>query len=171
VGWNIGGDKGWTTCKLIAMPNTYTQLYIHIVFAVKNRAALLSIDWDKRLRLYITATVQNNGHKILCINNMHDHVHMFIGLNPSQAISDLMRLAKGDSSEWVNKERLTPFKFQWQEGYGDFTYSKSQIDKVVNYINNQQEHHKKTTFLDEYRQLLTSFDVEFDERYIFKEPE
>ncbi|MBD1384072.1 IS200/IS605 family transposase [Mucilaginibacter rigui] len=153
------------------MPNTYTQLYVHIVFAVKNRAALLSINWDERLRLYITATVQNNGHKMLCINNMPDHAHMFIGLNPSQSLSNLMRFVKGDSSEWINKEKLTPFKFQWQEGYGAFTYSKSQIDKVVNYINNQQEHHKKITFLDEYRQLLTSFDIVFDERYIFKEPQ
>ncbi|RYU91152.1 IS200/IS605 family transposase [Mucilaginibacter terrigena] len=153
------------------MSNTYTQLYIHIVFAVKNRAALLSTDWDERLRLYIIATVQNNGHKMLSINNMPDHVHMFIGLNPAQSVSDLMRLVKGDSSEWINKERLTKSKFQWQEGYGAFSYSKSQLVKVVNYINNQQEHHKKTTFLDEYRQLLTSFDIAFDERYIFKEPE
>jgi putative transposase len=171
VGWDTGGDKGGTISKLTTMPNTYTQLYIHIVFAVKNRGALLSTDWDKRLRLYITATVQNNEHKMLCINDMPDHVHMFIGLNPSQSLSDLMRLVKGDSSKWINKEKLTPFKFQWQEGYGAFTYSKSQIDQVVKYINNQQEHHKKTTFLDEYRQLLTSFDIAFDERYIFRDPE
>jgi putative transposase len=171
MGWDTDGDKGGAISKLITMPNTYTQLYIHIVFAAKNRVALLNTDWDERLRLYITATVQNNGHKMLCINNMPDHVHMFIGVNPSQSLSDLMRLVKGDSSVWINKERLTKFKFQWQEGYGAFTYSKSQIDKVVNYINNQQEHHKKTTFLDEYRQLLTSFDIAFDERYIFKEPE
>ena len=153
------------------MANTYTQLYIHFVFAVKNRSALLSTEWDERLRLYITATVQNNGHKMLCINNLPDHVHMFVGLNPSQSLSDLMRLVKGDSSAFINKERLTRFKFQWQEGYGAFTYSKSQIDKVVKYIKNQQEHHKKITFLDEYRQFLTSFDITFDERYIFKKPE
>ena len=153
------------------MPNTYTQLYVHIIFAVKNRSALLGSNWDERLRLYVTATVQNNGHKMLCINNMPDHVHVFIGLNPAQSLSDLMRLIKGDSSEWINRERLTHFKFQWQEGYGAFSYSKSQIDKVVNYIENQQEHHKKTTFLDEYRLLLNNFDVAFDERYIFKEPE
>ncbi|MFD0765228.1 IS200/IS605 family transposase [Mucilaginibacter lutimaris] len=153
------------------MPNTYTQLYVHIVFAVKNRDALLSINWDKRLRLYITAIVQNNGHKVLAINNMPDHIHMFVGLNPIRSLSDLMRLVKGDSSEWINKEKLTPFKFHWQEGYGAFTYSKSQIDNVVKYINNQQEHHKKISFLDEYRHLLKSFDIAFDERYIFKDPE
>ncbi|MBL4675729.1 MAG: IS200/IS605 family transposase [Mucilaginibacter sp.] len=152
------------------MGNTYSQLYIHIVFAVKNRNALLSDAWAERVRLYISATVQNNGHKMLCINHMPDHVHMFVGLNPSQSLSDLMRLVKGDSSEWINKERLTPFKFQWQEGYGAFSYSKSQIDQVVKYINNQQEHHKKITFLEEYVKLLESFDVQFDERYIFKQP-
>lgn len=108
---------------------------------------------------------------MLAINNMPDHLHMFIGLNPAQSISELIRLVKGDSSEWVNKERLTIFKFRWQEGYGAFSYSKSHIDKVVKYIANQQEHHKKLNFLDEYRQLLTSFDIEFEERYIFKELE
>ena len=116
------------------MPNTYTQLYIHFVFAVKYRAALLNNNWDERSRLYITAITQNNGHKMLAINNMPDHLHMLIGVNPSQSISDLMRLIKGDSSEWINKEKLTPTKFQWQEGYGAFSHSKSQIDKVVKYI-------------------------------------
>lgn len=123
------------------------------------------------MRLYITATTQNNWHKMLAINKMADHLHMLIGLSPAQSISDLMRLVKGDSSEWINKEKLTPGKFQWQEGYGVFSHSKSQIDKVVKYILNQQEHHKKTTFLDEYRHMLTSFDIPFDERYIFKLPE
>jgi REP element-mobilizing transposase RayT len=153
------------------VPNTYTQLYIHFVFAVKYRAALLNNSWDDRLRLYIAAITQNNGHKLLAINNMPDHLHMLIGVNPSQSISDLIRLVKGDSSEWINKEKLTPYKFQWQEGYGAFSHSKSQVDKVVKYILNQQEHHKKSTFLDEYRQMLNSFDIAFDERYIFKLPE
>jgi REP element-mobilizing transposase RayT len=153
------------------MANTYTQLYIHFVFAVKYRAALLNNSWDERLRRYIIATTQNNGHKVLAINNMPDHLHLFIGLNPAQSISDLMRLIKGDSSEWINKEKLTPAKFQWQEGYGAFSYSRSHIDKVVKYILNQQEHHKKFTFLDEYQQLLKSFDIDFDEKYIFKLPE
>jgi REP element-mobilizing transposase RayT len=152
------------------MPNTYTQLYIHFVFAVKYRAALLDGSWDERLRLYITAITQNNGHKMLAINNMPDHLHMFIGLNPAQSLSELMRLVKGDSSEWINKQKLTSVKFQWQEGYGAFSYNKSQIDKVVKYILNQQEHHKKESFLDEYRQLLKNFDIDFDEKYIFQLP-
>jgi REP element-mobilizing transposase RayT len=153
------------------MPNTFSQLYVHFVFAVKYRAALLNIDWDERLRLYITAITQNQGHKMLAINNMSDHLHMFIGLNPNQSISDLMRKVKGDSSEWINKEKLTPGKFQWQEGYGAFSHSRSQIDQVVKYISNQQKHHQKKTFLDEYRQMLKDFDIPFEEQYIFKLPE
>lgn len=152
------------------MSNTYTQLYIHFVFAVKYREALLKNDWDDRLKLYITAIAQNQGHKVLAINNMPDHLHMLIGLNPNQSISDLMRTVKSDSSEWINKARLTPHKFQWQEGYGAFSHSKSQIDAVVKYIINQQEHHKEIHFLDEYKKILSDFNIEFDERYIFKPP-
>lgn len=153
------------------MPNTYTQLYIHFVFAVKYRVCLLHEDWDNRLRLYIIAIVQNYGHKVIAINNMPDHLHLLIGLDPSQAISDLMRIIKSDSSEWINKENLTRGKFQWQEGYGAFSHSRSQVEKVVNYILNQQEHHKKKTFLYEYQQMLKSFDIAFEEKYIFKLPE
>lgn len=153
------------------MPNTYTQLYIHIVFAVKYRAAQLNPEWDERLRLYITAIVQNNGHKMLAINNMPDHMHMFIGLSPKQSISELLRLIKGDSSEWINKEKLTPKRFQWQEGFGAFTHSRSQVDQVVRYVHNQQEHHRKIHFIEEYRKMLEDFDINYDEKYIFTVPE
>ncbi|MGN8071860.1 IS200/IS605 family transposase [Mucilaginibacter sp. SG564] len=153
------------------MPNTYTQLYIHFVFAVKYRASLISKDWDDRLRLYITAITQNHGHKVIAINNMPDHLHLFIGLNPKHAISDLIRTIKSDSSEWINKEKLTHGKFQWQEGYGAFSYSRSQVDKVVNYILTQEEHHQKKTFIEEYKHLLKNFDIVFEEQYIFKLPE
>ncbi|MDN3583019.1 IS200/IS605 family transposase [Mucilaginibacter flavus] len=153
------------------MPNTFSQLYIHFVFAAKYRASLLNTDWDERLRLYITAITQNHGHKMLAINNMPDHLHMFVGLNPNQSISDLMRKVKGDSSEWINKEKLTLGKFQWQEGYGAFSHSRSQIDQVVKYILSQQEHHQKKTFLDEYREMLKNFDIPFEEQYIFRLPE
>ena len=153
------------------MSNTYTQLYVHCVFAVKYRASLLHTAWDEKLRLYIAATVQNDGHKMLAINNMPDHLHFLVGLNPKQSISDMMRFVKGDSSEWINKEKLTPHKFQWQEGYGAFSNSKSQVDSVVKYIANQQEHHKKTTFLDEYRNMLNKAGITYDEKYIFKLPE
>jgi len=157
--------------KHITMPNTYTQLYIHFVFAVKYRASLLSENWDERLRLYISAIVQNHDHKMLAINNMPDHLHMLVGLNPKQAISDLIRQVKTDSSTWINEKRLTNGKFQWQEGYGAFSHSKSQVDKVVKYILSQQDHHKKQNFLDEYRQMLNSFGIAFDEQFIFTLPE
>jgi putative transposase len=153
------------------MPNTYTQLYIHCVFAVKYRACLLNPQWEDRLRLYIAATVQNDGHKMLAINNMPDHLHFFVGLNPNQSISDMMRFVKGDSAEWINREKLTPNKFHWQEGYGAFSHAKSQVDSVVKYIAGQQEHHKKITFLDEYRDMLIKAGITYDERYIFKLPE
>ena len=159
------------TWQAMATNNTYTQLYIHFVFAVKYRLALISEKWDERLRLYMTAIVQNNGHKMIAINNMPDHIHLFVGLNPKQAIADLMRVLKSDSSEWINKENLTIGKFQWQDGYGAFSHSKPEVDKVVKYILNQKEHHKEKTFITEYRQLLKRFGIPYDEQYIFKLPE
>jgi REP element-mobilizing transposase RayT len=149
------------------MSNTYTQLHIHCVFAVQFRKAVLDPSWDERLRLYVTATLQNNGHKMLAINNLFDHMHFFVGLNPDQSISTMMRLAKGDSAEWINKEKLTQAKFQWQSGYGAFSYSKSQVNSVVKYIHNQQKHHRKINFLTEYREMLKSFSIDFDNRYLF----
>ena len=112
------------------MSDTYTQLYIQFVFAVKFRKAMLHVTWDERLRLYITAIVQNNGHKMLAINNMPDHIHIFIGLNPSQSISKIMQQVKGESSEWINREKLTEQIFRWQNGYGAFSYSRSHLSRV-----------------------------------------
>ncbi|MDB5284112.1 MAG: Transposase like protein [Bacteroidota bacterium] len=152
------------------MANTYTQLYIHCVFAVKYRAAMLQPEWDERLRLYITAIVQNHKHKMIAINNMPDHLHFFVGLSPNQSISDMLRFVKGDSSEWINSEKFTRRKFNWQDGYGAFSHSKSQVDSVVKYILNQKEHHEITTFLEEYRGMLEKFGIKYDERYIFKLP-
>ena len=153
------------------MANTYTQLYIHYVFAPRFRAALLNSQWDEQLRSYITGIMLNNGHKMIAINNMPDHLHLFAGLNPKQSISEIMQLVKGDSSEWINKNKLTAQKFHWQEGFGAFSYSKSQVSDFAIYIENQQEHHKKISFLDEYKIMLKKFDLEYDERYIFKLPE
>lgn len=150
------------------MANTYTQLYIHFVFAVQFRKAVLNTTWEERLRLYITAIVQNNNHKMIAINNVFDHLHCFLGLNPAQSISTLMQLVKGESSEWINKNKFTSTKFSWQGGYGAFSHSKSQIDSVAQYICNQHEHHKKITFLDEYAQMLKNLEIDFDNRYIFK---
>jgi putative transposase len=151
------------------MPNTYTQLYIHFVFAVKYRQAVIHEEWEDRLQKYITGVVQNNGHKLLAINTMPDHLHLFAGLNPKQSISELMRLVKGDSSEFINKEGFTKRKFYWREGYGAFSNSRSQIDGVVKYILNQKEHHKKQTFREEYLEILKDYAVEYDEKYIFQD--
>ena len=153
------------------MANTFTQLYVQCVFAVKYRATLIQPQWEERLRLYITAIVQNHKHKMIAINNMPDHLHFFIGLHPNQSVSNMMQLVKGDSSKWINEEKLTKRKFHWQDGYGAFTYSRSQIDSVASYIHNQKEHHKKVSFIDEYQKMLKSFDIGYDPRYIFKEPE
>ncbi|MBS1528778.1 MAG: IS200/IS605 family transposase [Bacteroidetes bacterium] len=149
------------------MPNTYTQLYIHCVFAVKYRKAAIQPDWEERLHRYITGILQNNGHKLLAINSVPDHLHFFVGLDPKQSISEMMRLAKGDSSEFVNKERFTERKFQWQDGYGAFSNSRSQIDSVVKYIMNQKQHHAKKTFKEEYLGILKQYAVEYDEKYLF----
>jgi REP element-mobilizing transposase RayT len=151
------------------MPNTYTQIRIHFVFAVKYRQALINEEWEDNLHRYITGLIHKNNHKLIAINSAYDHIHILIGLNPNQSISELMRLVKSDSSEWINKNNLTPRKFQWQEGYGAFSHSKSQTDAVVKYILNQKEHHKKGSFRDEYLKILQDFEVEFDAKYVFHE--
>lgn len=151
------------------MANSYTQLYIHFVFAVKHRQASIADEWEDRLQKYITGIVQGNGHKLLAINNMPDHLHLFVGLNPKQSISELMKLVKGDSSEFINKEGFTQRKFQWQDGYGAFSNSRSQIDGVVKYILNQKEHHSKKTFREEYLEILKDYAVDYDEKYIFQD--
>lgn len=153
------------------MANSYTQLYVQFVFAPKFRAAMLQPEWDERLRKYISSIAKTNGHKMIAINNMPDHIHIFLGMHPDQSVSEIMRIIKGDSSEWINKEHFTERRFQWQEGYGAFSYSRSQIDAVAKYIANQQAHHAKITFLDEYKEMLDKFGVLYDDRYLFKLPE
>jgi len=150
------------------MPNTYTQIHVHSVFAVQNRSSLISTQWNERLYQYITAIIQNKGHKLLSINGMPDHVHILFGMRPTQSLSDLMQDIKGDSSRWINENRFVPGKFSWQEGYGGFSYSKSQISAVAKYIENQEKHHKRKTFIEEYLKILKDFEIEYDERYIFK---
>ena len=153
------------------MPNTYTQIHLQCVFAVKYRDAVIDRSWKDRLHKYIIAIVNNNDHKVIAINSMPDHLHLFFGMRPTQSLSDLMRLVKGDSSEWVNQQKLVKGKFRWQEGYGAFSYSKSHTDAVVKYILNQEAHHRKKSFLEEYKEMLKKFEVDFDQQYIFTEPE
>jgi REP element-mobilizing transposase RayT len=150
------------------MANTYTQIYIHTVFAVRNRLSLIDTIWKERLYKYIIAIIQNHGHKVLSIGGTSDHIHIFFGFQPTQSLSELMQNVKRNSSEWINKEKLILGKFSWQEGYGAFSYSKSQISNVAKYIENQEKHHKKETLIEEYKKILTDFDIKYDERYIFK---
>ena len=151
------------------MANTFTQIYIQFVFAVQNRISLIQAEWKDELYKYITGIVQNNDHKLIAINGISNHDHIFIGYKPNQLIPDLMQDVKGSSSKWINEKRFVKGKFSLQEGYGAFSYSNSQIDSVVKYINDQEMHHKKHTFREEYILLLTKFNISFDEKYILKE--
>lgn len=139
--------------------------------AVKYRAAMIHDSWKERLHKYLTGIVQNHDHKLISINSMPDHLHMFFGFRPTQSLADLMRIVKSESSEWINKQKFTEVPFRWQEGYGAFSYSRSQIPAVCNYIENQEEHHKRKPFLEEYKDMLEKFEIEFNEQYIFKLPE
>lgn len=150
------------------MPNTYTQIHIHAVFAVKNRISLISKSWEQRLYQSITGIIQNHNHKLIAINGMSDHLHILFGMRPTQSLSDLMRDVKGDSSLWTNENKFVTGKFSWQEGYGAFSYSKSQISAVATYIENQELHHKKKTFIEEYSKMLIDFGIEYDKNYIFE---
>ena len=151
------------------MANTYTQIHIHTVFAVQNRMSLINSSWQDELYKYITGIVQKHGHKLLIINGRPDHLHMLVGMRPIQSLSDLIQDVKGNSSKWINQKRLVKGKFSWQEGFGAFSYSKSQLPQVIKYIERQDEHHSRKTFLQEYQQMLKNFQVEFDTRYIFQE--
>jgi REP element-mobilizing transposase RayT len=139
------------------MANTYTQLHIQFVFAVQSRASLIHPDWEEELFKYISGIAKNHKHKMIAINGMPDHIHIFLGLHPTQSISNLMQVVKGESSEWINNKGFVKGRFQWQEGYGAFSYGHSQVTQVYRYIMNQKEHHKKTTFMNEYRELLKRF--------------
>lgn len=150
------------------MPNTYTQLYIQFVFAVKYRQSLIQKEWKNELYKYITGIVQNNKSKMLAINGMTDHIHIFVGYKPSVPIPDLIKDIKVASSLWINEKKLVKQKFNWQEGYGAFSYRLRDIDEICKYIQNQESHHQKRTFREEYINLLKDFDLEFEEKYLFE---
>lgn len=150
------------------MANTYTQIHIQAIFAVKKRTGLIQKEWKDELYKYITGIIQTHDHKLLAINGMPDHLHVFFGMRPIQSLSDLMQDIKGSSSKWINEKKFIKEKFEWQEGYGAFSYSKSQVSRVIAYVQNQEVHHRKITFLEEYKKFLEKFEVDYDERYIFK---
>jgi REP element-mobilizing transposase RayT len=152
----------------LTLPNTYTQLYIQFVFAVKHRDSLVKESFRESLQKYITGIVKNNRHKLLSIYCMPDHTHVFLGLNPTQSIASLAADLKSNSSKWINSEKLCKFHFNWQDGYGAFSYHKNLVPTVGQYIDTQADHHKKRSFREEYLDLLREFDVEYNEQYMFE---
>src|SRR5437667_7913710 len=153
---------------VILMANTFSQIYIQTVFAVNGRLSLIRPDLKEELYRYITGIVRNNGHKLISINGMPDHVHILIGLKPVMALSDLVRDIKADSSNFVTKRKWVQGKSSWQEGYGAFSYGHSQLDTIIRYIQNQERHHARSSFKIEYLSLLKKFGIAFDEKYVFK---
>ena len=150
------------------MANTFSQIYIQTVFAVDGRLCLIRPEFKEELYKYITGIVRNKGQKLISINGMSDHVHILIGLRPAMALADLVREMKADSSTFVNKNKLVHGRFSWQEGYGAFSYGHSQLDTIIRYIQNQEKHHSRRSFKDEYLTLLRKFDIAFEEKYVFK---
>ena len=153
------------------MANTYNQLFIHLVFAVKYRDAAIDKSWRQELYQYIIGVLNNRCHKVYAIGGMYDHVHILVSISPKQSISDMVQEVKRASTLWIKEKGYVRCRFAWQEGFGAFSYGKSQVDSVVKYINNQEEHHSKHTFRDEYISFLKLFDVDYDEQYVFKEME
>ena len=155
------------------MANTYTQIYIQVVFAVQGRYNLIPKQHKEELHKYITGIIRNKNQKLIAINSMPDHIHIFIGMKPDIALSDLVRDIKNNSSKFINHKKWMRGKFNWQEGFGGFSYGHSQIDAVVKYIQSQEKHHARRTFKEEYIELLEKFNIDYDEKYLFKwiEPE
>lgn len=151
------------------MANTYTQLYVHVVFSVKGRASIILEKWKEELYKYISGIITNKNQKLMIINGMFDHVHLLIGLKPDCVLSDLIRDLKANSSKYINDNRWALGQFEWQTGFGAFTVSQSQIDKVAKYISNQEEHHRAKTFREEYITFLKAYQVDFKAEYLFEE--
>ncbi|PKP25184.1 MAG: transposase [Bacteroidetes bacterium HGW-Bacteroidetes-2] len=150
------------------MAGSYTQVYIQIVFAVHGRVSLIRSDWEAELYKYITGIVQNRKHKMLAINGMPDHIPIFVGLNPNDSISDLVREIKKASNAFIHERKFSNYPFKWQSGYGAFSYKRSDVNMLVNYVMNQKEHHKNKTFKEECLQLLKEFAIEFKEEFLFE---
>ena len=149
------------------MADTYIQAYFHLVFAVRNRDALIQKSWKDELEKYITGIVHNNNHKLIAIGSMPDHIHIFIGYNLNQTIPNLVENIKTSSNHWIADKKLSRFKFHWQKGYGAFTHSHKQIDVVAKYVLSQEEHHRKKSFKEEYTQMLNEFEIAYKDEYVF----
>lgn len=149
------------------MPNTFSQIYLQFVFAVQHRQSVIPKEYKEELHKYITGLVQNRKAKMLAINSMPDHIHLFVGFKPTISISDFVKEIKVESNEFINSKRWVKGKFSWQEGYGVFSYSHSHIDAVVKYILNQEVHHQKKSFKEEYLELLEKFEISYEDRFLF----
>ncbi len=149
------------------MANTYTQIYIQVVFAVQGRQCLIQPEYKGEIHQYITGIVTNQGQKLIQINGVADHVHVLIGLKPNIALSDLVRDIKAGSSKFINDKRWVHGRFNWQEGFGAFSYGHSQLNEVIRYIQNQEAHHQQKSFKHEYFGLLRKFDIAFEDKYVF----
>ena len=150
------------------MANTFSQIYIQTVFAVSNRMSLITPEFKEDLHKYITGIVRNQGQKLISINGLSDHLHILIGLRPSIALADLVMDIKAESSTYVNKNRWVRGKFSWQEGYGAFSYGHSQLDTIIRYIQNQERHHRRRSFKEEYLAWLKKYEIPFEEKYVFE---
>ena len=150
------------------MPNSFTQLYIHYVFIVQERECALKPEIQERFYPYLVSLIHQKKCVTIAINGTENHIHLLVKMHPDVSISELAKFAKANSSHWANEIRLFPHRFHWQEGYGAFSYSKSQIDNVVKYILNQKEHHQKKSFRQEYLEFLEKFEVDYDEKYLFE---
>ena len=150
------------------MAGTYSRIHIQIVFAVKGRDNLLLKPWREEVFKYMAGIINEKGQKSIIVNGVTDHVHVFVGLKPSVALADLVREVKNNSSNFINKKRFVQGRFSWQEGYGAFSYSYSQLDTVYKYILHQEEHHREKTFKEEYLEFLRKFEIEHDEKYLFE---
>ena len=152
----------------IQMANTYSQLYTQLVFAVKGRQSLIQSDWKETLYKYIAGIISNQKQKLMIINGMPDHVHILIGIKPDKSISDLVRDVKSHSSSFIREQGFVKGRFEWQEGFGAFSVSQSQVPKLILYIQNQELHHKKQSFLSEYLGFLKAYEIDFKPEYLFE---
>lgn len=149
------------------MANTYSQISIHAIFAVKHRQNVITRDWRDDLHRYIAGIITNKGAKQLAVGGWKDHIHIFFGLPLTQNIPEFMSIIKSNSSRWINEQRFTKGKFEWQTGYGAFSYSRSQRNTIINYIINQEEHHRNKTFKEEYLEILNDFEIDYSLDYLF----
>ena len=149
------------------MADTYSKIYLHVIFAVKGRQNLISIKWEDELFSYITGIIKNKGQKLIRINGVADHVHLLLGIKPDLALSDLIRDIKSNSSRFINEKEWIKGKFEWQQGFGAFSLGHSQLTSAINYIDNQKEHHRKSTFRKEYEKFLKMYEVEYKPQYLF----